>query len=280
MLKIGNYNKLKLKSIEKTCALLDGGDKDIKLSKKELPEAVQVGDLIDVFVFNDTRDTLRATTMEPAAVVDQFAYLVVTSMTDFGAFLEWGIKKDLFLPERRMIKDVKLGEKILIRVIMNFEKDGVIADADWKRYIKEDQNETLKEGQKVSLIAMDTTSLGTTVLVDNKYQGLVYKSEVYKTPYIGQRMTGYVLKLREDGKIDISFKRKGWDSVLDTKDVVLDALNKAGGFLPLHDKSDPEEIRQQLNISKKIFKKSIGNLYKQGLITISEEGIKLKKKKS
>ncbi|MBI9097187.1 MAG: hypothetical protein JEY91_01855, partial [Spirochaetaceae bacterium] len=205
-------------------------------------------------------------------------YLVVTSLTDFGAFLEWGIKKDLFLPERRQIKEVKVGEKILIRVIMNFEKDGVIADADWKRYIKDDHKETLKEGDKVSLIAMDTTSLGTTVIVDNKYLGLVYKSEVYKTPYIGQRMTGYVLKLRDDGKIDISFKRKGWDSVIDSHDVVLKALKKAGGFLPLHDKSDPEEIRDMLNISKKIFKKSTGNLYKEGLIRITDTGIELLKK--
>ena len=277
MLKIGNYNKLRLKKIAKTCAWLDGDGKDIQLSKKELPELVKEGDEIRVFVFNDTRDTLRATIMEPAAVVDQFAYLVVTSLTDFGAFLEWGIKKDLFLPERRQTKELKVGEKILIRVIMNFENDGVIADADWKRYIKDDQKDQLKEGDKVALIAMDTTSLGTTVLVDNKYIGLVYKSEVYKTPFIGQRMTGYVLKLRDDGKIDISFKRKGYSSVIDTKDVVLDALKKSRGFLPLHDKSDPEEIRELLNISKKLFKKSTGNLYKQGLITITDEGIRLKK---
>jgi len=279
MLKIGNYNKLKLKKIAKTCAWLDGFGKDIQLPKKELPERVREGDEIRVFVFNDTRDTLRATTMEPSAVVDQFAYMVVTSKTDFGAFLEWGIKKDLFLPERRQIKELKVGEKILIRVIMNFEDDGVIADADWKRYIKDDQKEQLKEGDKVNLIAMDTTSLGTTVLVDNKYIGLVYKSEVYKTPFIGQRMTGYILKLREDGKIDISFKRKGWNSVVDSHDIVLKALKKAGGFLPLHDKSDPEEIRETLNISKKIFKKSTGSLYKEGVIKITDKGIELKKKK-
>ena len=279
MLKIGNYNKLKLNEIAKTCAWLDGDGKDIRLPKKELPEQVSVGDEIQVFVFNDSGDILRATTMEPSAVIDQFAYMVVTSLTDFGAFLEWGIQKDLFLPERRQIKELKIGEKILIRVIMNFEDNGVIADADWKRYIKEDQKEKLKEGDKVDLIVMDSTSLGTTVIVENKYIGLVYKSEVYKIPFIGQRMTGYVLKLREDGKIDISFKRKGWNSVVDSHDVVLKALKKAGGFLPFHDKSDPEEIREALNISKKIFKKSTGHLYKEGIITITDKGIELKKKK-
>ncbi len=279
MLKIGNYNKLKLKRIAKTCAWLESEDKDIQLPKREIPEGASEGDEIRVFVFNDTKDTLRATTMEPSAVIDQFAYMVVTSKTEIGAFLAWGIKKDLYLPERRMIKELKVGEKILIRIIMNFEKDGVIADADWKRYIKEDQKEQLKEGDKVNLIVMDSTSLGTTVIVDNKYIGLVYKSEVYKTPYIGQRMTGYVLKLREDGKIDISFKRKGWNSVIDSHDIVLDALKKAGGFLPLHDKSAPEEIRDMLNISKKIFKKSTGNLYADGTINITDKGIELKKKK-
>lgn len=279
MLKIGNYNKLKLKKIDKRCAWLDGFGKEIELPKIELPEESRIGDEIRVFVYNDTQETIKATTMEPCAVIDQFAYMVVTSIKDFGAFLEWGICKDLFLPERRQIKELKVGEKILVRVIMNFEDNGVIADADWKRYIKDDQKETLKEGYRVPLIVMDSTSLGTTVIVDNKYLGLVYQSEVYKTPFIGQRMTGFIMKVREDGKIDISFKKRGYDSVSDTKDVLLEALTEAGGFLPLHDKSNPEEIKNQLNMSKKLFKKSVGNLYAKGIITISDEGIKLKKKK-
>ncbi|MDA3809312.1 MAG: S1-like domain-containing RNA-binding protein [Spirochaetaceae bacterium] len=279
MLKIGNFNKLKLKKIEKKLAWLDGEGKDIEIPKYELPEEAKEGDEIRVFVFNNTQETLKATTMEPNAVVDEFAYMVVTSITDFGAFLEWGISNNLYLPERRQIKELKVGEKILVRVIMNFENNGVIADADWKRYIKDDQKETLKEGYRVPLIAMDTTSLGTTVIVDNRYLGLVYQSEVYKTPFIGQRMTGFVMKIRDDGKIDISFKKKGYDSVSDTKDVVLEALKDAGGFLPLHDKSDPQEIKNTLNMSKKLFKKSVGNLYAKGIIKITPEGIKLTKGK-
>ncbi len=278
MIKIGNYNKLKLKKITKMCAWLEGEGKDIQMAKKELPPSIKEGESLEVFVFNDTIDTLAATTMEPAAIVNQFAYLIVKSITKYGAFLEWGIKKDLFLPERKQTTDIAKGEKILIRVIMNYENDGVMADMNWEEYLEDDISDKLKEGDKVSLIAMETSNLGTSVLVDNKYQGLVYASEVYKVPYIGQRLTGYVLKIREDGKLDISFKRKGYSSVVDTKDVVLEALKKAGGFLPLHDKSDPEEIKNALNISKKLFKKSTGNLYKKGLITITDEGIKLKKK--
>jgi predicted RNA-binding protein (virulence factor B family) len=276
MLKIGNYNKMKLKKIAKDRAWLTAEGQDVSLPKREIPEGAREGDTFRVFVFNDTRDTLRATTVTPTAVVGQFAYMVVNTVEKFGAFLEWGIKKDLFLPERLMIKTVRPGEKILVRVVDNHEKNGVVADADWKKYLKEDQKEALKEGQRVPLIAMDTSRLGTRVIVDNSYVGLVYKAEVYKEPYIGQRMTGYVMKVREDGKIDISFKRKGWNSVVDSKDDVLEALKKAGGFLPLHDKSDPEEIKQTLGISKKLFKKSVGNLMAAGKITMTDDGIKLK----
>jgi len=279
MLKIGNYNTLVLKKIAKDRAWLTADGQDIGLPKREIPPGSKVGDKIKVFVFNDTREALRATTAEPSAVVGQFAYMVVNSIEKFGAFLEWGIKKDLFLPERLMIKELKPGEKVLVRVIDNHEKNGVLADADWKKYLKEDQAEALKEGQKVNLIAMDTSNLGTRVLVENSYVGLVYKAEVYKEPFVGQRLTGYVMKVREDGKIDISFKRKGWNSVVDTQDEVYKALKKAGGFLPLHDKSDPEEIKNNLNISKKLFKKSVGNLMAKGLIELTEGGIKLKKKK-
>ena len=279
MLKIGDYNKLKLKKIAKDRAWLEAEGQDIGLPKREIPDGTREGDVIRVFVFNDTRDALRATTAEPSAVVGQFAYMVVKTVEKFGAFLEWGIKKDLFLPERLMVKAVKPGEKILVRVVDNHEMSGVVADADWKKYLKDDQVETLKEGQKVSLIAMDTSNLGTRVLVDNSYVGLVYKAEVYREPYVGQRMTGYVVKVREDGKIDISFKRKGWNSVLDTQDEVYKALKKAGGFLPLHDKSEPDEIKNTLNISKKLFKKSVGNLMAKGLIELTDEGIKLKTKK-
>lgn len=278
MLKIGDYNTLKITKIQKDRAYLDADGKEIGLPRREVPDQARAGDEVRVFVFNDTREELRATIAEPAAVVDQFAYLVVKSVTDFGAFLEWGIKKDLFLPERMMIKKVKPGEKILVRVILNYEKNGVIADGDWKNYIKSDHKEKLKAGQKVSLIAMDSSSLGTRVLVENSYVGLVYNSEVYKEPFVGQRLTGYILKVREDGKIDVSFRKPGFESVLDTQDVVLNALKKAGGFLPLHDKTEPEEIKRKLGISKKLFKKSVGTLYAKKQIEIRDDGIELKKK--
>lgn len=276
MLKIGDYNNLTLKKIARDRAWLTDGDQDVSLPKKEIPQGVKEGDRFKVFVFNDTKEALRATTAEPSAKVNQFAYMVVKTVTNFGAFLEWGIKKDLFLPERMMVKEVKVGDKILIRVILNYEKDGVIADADWKKYLKEDQKDKLKEGHQVSLIAMDSSNLGTRVLVENSYVGLVYKSEVYKEPFVGQRLTGYVMRVRDDGKIDISFKKKGWDSVVDFQDELLKALRKEKGFLPLHDKSDPDEIKEKLGISKKMFKKAVGNLMAKGSIELVDKGIKLK----
>ncbi|MDA3851486.1 MAG: S1-like domain-containing RNA-binding protein [Spirochaetaceae bacterium] len=273
MLKIGNYNTLLIKKIEKSKAWLEDSKIELEMPYIELPEGAQEGDQIKVFVFNKDKDTLGITTHEPFATVDQFAYLSVTGLIDSGAFLYWGLKKDLYLPQGSMLQDVKMGERVLVRITLNYEKTAIIADGNWGKYIEKAE---LEEGLKVSLLTMETSDLGTRVIVEDKYIGLIYKSEVYKTPEPGRKMTGYVIKTREDGKLDISFKRKGWDSVLDSRDVVLDALNKSGGFLPLHDKSDPEIIRNRLNISKKIFKKVAGTLYKEGVIIISEKGIELK----
>lgn len=272
MLKIGDYNTLKIGEIEKDQAWLQYGDEELEIPRLELPRDAQEGDSIKVFVYNRDKDSLAATTQTPKALVDQFAYLRVKGLLETGALLDWGIEKDLYLPKGSMVRPVEKGDWVLVRVVLNYDKNGIIADGDWERY---KQVSDFEEGDQVSLIAMGDHDLGTRVLVENQFIGLVYRSEGYRTPTPGQEMTGYILKNREDGKLDVSFKRKGWDSVLDSRGQVLQALEEAGGYLPLHDKSSPDDIRESLNMSKKIFKKVIGTLYKEKVIRIKDDGIEL-----
>lgn len=269
---IGKYNILKISEIERDQAWLQFGEDEIGIPRLELPQDIHEGDRVKVFVYNLDKDTLAATTQKPNALVDEFAYMRVKGLLETGALLDWGIEKDLYLPKGSMIRPVEKGDWVLVRLVLNYDKNGIIADGDWERYTRECD---LQEGDQVSLTIMGDHELGTRVLVENQYIGLVYRSEGYRPPQRGEKRTGYILKIREDGKLDVSFKRKGWDSVLDSRDTVLKALEEAGGFLPLHDKSDPEEIREQLNMSKKVFKKVVGTLYKEKVINIKEEGIEL-----
>lgn len=272
MIRIGQFNTLKINRIEAETAWLEDEGQELEIPREELPHGAQQGDFLKAFVYNKGKGLLAATTIEPDVQVNQFAFLTVTGQIEVGAFLHWGLPKDLFLPKGCMKEPVEEGDQVLIRVVLNSDKSGLIADGDWERYIEKG---ALEEGQEVSLIALDTGDLGTRVIVDHRYMGLVYKSEGYRVPEVGSVKTGYVLQSRGDGKLDISFKRKGWNSVLDSREVLLETLKKNGGTLPLHDKSDPKEIRERLNMSKKVFKKAAGNLYKDGLIRILDKGIEL-----
>ncbi len=276
MLKIGDYNTLKIKRKYKGGVYLDAGAAEIFLSKKETPPEIDEGETIEVFIFNKDKDTLSATTRKPHAVVNEFAALKVLAIESFGAFLDWGIEKDLFLPNRRQTKPIREGEIIVVRLVPDYEEQGIIGDMDLGIYFEHDTS-TLKEDQKVDLIVYGLTPLGFTVVVDRQYTGLVYRSEGYREPEIGDKLTGYISKIREDGKIDISLKKKGYAAVLDSRDILLNAIKETGGFLPLHDKSDPEVIRERLGMSKKLFKKTAGGLYREGLVIIESGGLRLKK---
>ncbi len=277
MITIGDYNRLKVKQLYKGGVYFEAGEKEIFLTKRETPLEIKTGDELTVFVYNKTKDVLGATLKKPFAVVNEFAALKVLSIESFGAFLDWGIEKDLFLPNRRQTKPLRVGDTVVVRLVPDYEGEGIIGDMDIDLYFEQDTS-TLSEDSQVDLIVYALTPLGFSVIVNKKYPGLVYRSEGYREPEIGDRLSGYIAKIRDDGKLDISLKRKGYTAVLDSSSTLLRAIEDAGGFLPLHDKSSPESIRQQLGMSKKLFKKTAGGLYRDGLITIAADGLRLEKK--
>jgi len=276
MLKIGNYNTLKIKRMYHGGAFLDTGNDDLEvfISGTDIPDDVGPGEELDVFVYNDSKGSLQATMDKPFATADQFAALKVVSIQDFGAFLDWGIKKDLFLPNRRQTHPIIEDSIVIVRLVLDFEKQGVVGDTDLEIYFNRDTS-GLAEDQQVDLLVYGSSSLGIMVIVNNEYPGLVYRSEVFREPETGDKLTGWISKIREDGKLDISLKRKGYHAVIDSSESLLQAIKDADGFLPLHDKSSPEEIKEKLGMSKKLFKKIAGGLYRDGLIIIEEKGLKL-----
>ncbi len=277
MFRIGKFNTLKVSEKHKGGAYLTDGKNTVYLPKIDVPSGTGIDDELTVFVFNDAKDSLKATTTSPLAELGQFACLTVKSLTDFGAFMDWGIEKDLFIPVREQYYKLRKGEKTVIYVILNFEENGVIGTTRIRKYFH-NNTENLKEGQQVELLVYSKSKLGLLVIIDDKYSGLVYANEIFEKIEIGDIKTGYIKKLREDGKVDVSLKPQGYKAVLNEREVVLDALKEANGFLPLNDNSDPIQIKKTLNMSKKLFKKTIGGLFKKGTIIIEEDGIYLSKK--
>ena len=280
MLKIGDYNILKIKRMYHGGAfLIDGKDtnedsSEVYIDGLDIPDDMTPGEELNVFVYNDSKGSLKATLDQPYATVDQFAALKVVSIQEFGAFLDWGIKKDLFLPNRRQIHPIIEDSIVVLRLVLDYEKQGVVGDTDLEIYFNRDTSD-LNEDQEVDLLVYGSTPLGIMVIVDNEYPGLVYRSEVFKEPEIGDKLIGWISKIREDGKLDISLKRKGYYAVIDSSESLLQVIKDNNGFLPLHDKSSPEEIKEKLGMSKKLFKKIAGGLYRDGLITIEDTGLRL-----
>jgi len=285
VVKIGDYNILKIDRMFQGGAFFNevsedtnGDSREIYISGQDIPDDIGPGEELNVFVYNDSKGNLRATLDQPHALVDQFAALKVVDIQEFGAFLDMGIKKDLFLPNRRQSVPIIEDTVVVVRIVLDFDEKGLVGDTDLEIYFNRDTS-TLKEDQEVELIVYGSTPLGLMVIVDNEYPGLVYRSEVFKEPETGEKLTGWISKIREDGKLDISLKRKGYYAVIDSSESLLQLIKDNNGFLDLHDKSSPEDIKNKLGMSKKLFKKIAGGLYRDGLITIEPEGLRLVEKK-
>lgn len=273
---MGDYNRLKVSRKYKGGLFFETEKGEVFLPKKENPVGIEPGDRVEVFIYNKDKGELAATTARPLARVNEFAALEVVDIQSFGAFLDWGIEKDLFLPNRRQTKPIQMGEKVVVRLVPDYEGEGIVADMDLEIYFEHDTS-GLTEDTEADLIVYGLSPLGFKVIVNKKYPGLVYRSEGYREPAIGDKLSGYIAKIREDGKLDISLKKKGYAAVADSKEVLLSAIEKAGGFLPLHDKSAPDLIKEKLGMSKKLFKKTAGTLYREGVILIESGGLRLKK---
>ena len=250
----------------------------ILLPKRYVPSGIEIGDFMDVFIYRDSEDRIIATRLDPYIRVGEFAYLNVNKVESYGAFLDWGLPKDLFVPlsQQRMLM-VNDGY-YLVYAYLDAQTDRIAATAKVHRHLQ-NEAEDLEVGQEVNLLICDETDLGVRVIVDNKFWGLVFHNEIFQHLEEGQKTIGYVKGIRlEDNKIDITLKKQGMAEVTDARSQIIEVLYDSNGFLPLNDKSAPEAIYDELEMSKKVFKKAIGNLYKDKMITIKKDGIHLAEK--
>ena len=272
MIQIGTYNYLKVKNTTPEGLILTDGEQDALLP--ETPEA-EPGEELFVFVYHHKDGRLMATSKRPYAAVGDFAFLKVVDETDNGSFMDIGIDKDLFVPSNKQEHPLQLGKQYVVYVYID-KHDGKLTATTWLDDKVDTDLSDLEEGDEVSLLICDTSDLGYSAIINNKYMGLLYRNEVYEELEIGESRVGYIKKIRpEDNKVDLSLRPLGFDFILDSRDSVLDILKESGGVINLGDKSSPEEIRQQMKMSKKAFKQVIGGLYKQRLITISDHEIRL-----
>ncbi len=275
MIEIGKYQTLTAaRRIPHGMVLVDEEGDDVLLPNKYVPEGLQPEDSIEAFVYADSEDWPIATTQKPKAALHEFAYLQVVEVTPFGAFLDWGLDKDLLAPFAEQAKKMERGKRYLVYLLLDEQTDRMIASSKLKKFL-ETENIQLEEGQEVDLLIGPPTDIGYNAIINNCYLGLVYKSNLFLDIQPGEKRKGYILNVRPDKKIDVTLQKPGYAKVEPNAEKILNRLKENEGFLPLHDKSDPEEIREQMEMSKKTFKKAIGALYKQRLIEIEENGVRL-----
>lgn len=275
MIKLGDYNNMTVVKEVDFGLYLDGGDEgEILLPKRYVPEGAKPGDELQVFVYLDSEERPVATTERPLAKVGDFAYLEVAWVNEYGAFLKWGLMKDLFCPFREQKKRMEIGQSYIVHVHIDEDSYRIVASAKVERYFKE-RPPFYKHGQEVQLLVWQKTEMGFKVIIDNCYPGLVYEDQVFKYIHTGDRMQGYIGTVRPDGKIDVTLQPTGRQQTLDFASRLLQYIKDNGGTCDLGDKSDAEDIKQRFQVSKKVFKRAVGDLYKQHLITITGDGLRL-----
>lgn len=272
--KIGHYNQLEISELGEHGAYLDGGEEKILMPKKFIPENARPGDTVSVFVYLDQDNRLVATTEQALAEVGQFAYLKVAWVNQYGAFLSWGLTKDLFVPFKEQNKKMEKDRSYLVYIYIDDMTKRIVASAKLDKFV-EVSCDKYNTGDSVKVIVWKQTELGYKVIVDNTYAGLLYKNEIFQQLHIGEQLDAVIKSVRPDGRLDVALQRDGKFHVDESSEKILAALREAGGFLPYGDKTSPEEIYRQFGISKKTFKKSVGALYKKQLLSIEEKGIKL-----
>lgn len=276
MAQIGAFNQLTVIDIIAHGAVLDGGDKgEILLPNRYVPEQCQAGDVVDVFIYADSQDRLVATTQKPKAQSGEFASLKVVQSNKIGAFLDWGLPKDLLVPFNHQHRPMEVGKFYLVRVLNDERTERIVASSKLDRFLDVWPAE-YEQGEAVDLIIAGKTDLGFKAIVNNQHWGLIFQSDIFKPLRTGQKMKGYIKQMREDGRIDLMLSRAGKGKVIDFKDQLVNYLNQHDGFCDIHDKSSPALIQKTFGVSKKAFKATVGHLLKQGKITIEANGIRLK----
>ena len=275
MAKIGQYNMMQVdKLVDFGLYFMDELDGDILLPKRYIPEGTAVGDWLKVFIYLDSEDRIIATTETALAEVDQYACLEVAAVNNVGAFLNWGLPKDLLLPYREQKGEPKVGQKVFVFVYFDKESERIVASMRYEKFMSGEEK-TFEERQEVELRIAEKTPMGFKAIIDNCTMGLVYENEIFTPIKVGDVVPGYIFKMREDGKIDLILQKPGAEKADSLGGLIIQKLKESNGFLPVHDKTDPELIKKMFGSSKKTFKKALGGLYRNQEISIAADGIYL-----
>lgn len=273
-IKVGEYNTLKIARAFDFGLYLGEGKDVVLLPKRFIPPGVEVGDMLDVFVYHDSEDRLVATTQQPKGIVGDILYLPVVSVTAQGAFMDWGLMKDLFVPRSKQLTGMRIGEHYFVKIYLDERTGRIAASAKIESYLSNEQL-TIKELEPVDLLVYRRTDIGYVVIINNRHSGVLHFNDIYREIQVGDRLQGYVKNIREGNKIDVGTGKTGYQRVEDEAGKVLRLLKENNGYLPYHDKSSPEDIYRFFGMSKKTFKMTTGNLYKNRKIEFTQTGIKL-----
>ncbi len=274
MIPIGFFHTLTIVRNTSVGLFLTDGTNEILLPLKYVPEHATIGETMKVFVYLDHEERPVATTLEPYITLNQFGWLRVSYTNQFGAFMDWGLEKDIFVPFNEQARPMQEGRRYMIYLSLDPKTNRLIGSSKLNQYL-DNENLTVSEGDEVDLMVSHITDLGVNVIINQKHKGLVYQNEIFQTVRPGDVLKGFIKTIRPDGKIDVSFEKLGRERIEENAQKILDLLKKGRGFLPLNDNSNPDDIKSVLQMSKKTFKKAVGTLYKEKLITIEENGIAL-----
>ncbi len=274
MIQAGQYHNLKVLRIKEAGAYLDDGNQGILLPKKETPHGSKPGDELTVFVYHDSEDRPIATTRHPKAVVGDIVKLKVVGNSMVGTFLDWGLMKDLLVPKSKQISPMRLGGEYLVHVYLD-EKTGRVAASQYLEHLLSNDELSVKEKDAVQLTVYRKTDLGFVMIINNQHTGLLHFNDVFRELEIGEQIEGYIKTIRADHKIDLAVGKPGYQRVEDETGKIIRLLHEKDGFLPYHDKTDPETIYEVFGMSKKAFKMALGKLYKEKKIHLLDNGIKL-----
>jgi predicted RNA-binding protein (virulence factor B family) len=276
MIQVGNWNELEVVKSVDFGLYLDGGEAgEILLPKRFVPRGLNPGDQAKVFLYHDSDNRLIATTQEPFGLVGDIVYLKVVDQNPQGAFLDWGLMKDLFVPLSQQISNMRVGGTYLVRIYLDKQTGRVAATERFAQDLSNDEL-TVKEKDPVDIVVWRSTDLGYFVIVNGKHTGVIYFDDVYGELEPGQRLKGFVKTVRDENQLDIMPGEAGYARVGDASEKVLELLRQYDGYLPYNDKSNPEEIKEFFGMSKKTFKMTTGGLYKSGRIEFTQTGIRLK----
>jgi len=274
MVKVGEYNVLKVLREVDFGVYLDDGAEGILLPKRFVPEGLAIGDEVKVFVYHDSEGRVIATTQEPKGVVGEIVKLKAITVTNQGAFLDWGLMKDIFVPKSKQLGGMRQGAEYLVKIYID-EQTGRVAATEKIEPFLSNENLTVKENDTVDLTVYRRTDIGYLVIINNIHTGVLHFNEIYQNIGVGDKMKGFIKTIRPENKIDVVAGKQGYERVEDEAGKIIRLLHENNGYLPYHDKSSPEEIYDFFGMSKKAFKMAVGSLFKQKKITLTKTGIKL-----